>query len=122
MGKLPSNFKYVLITPARDEAAFIRKTLETIVSQTVLPLKWVIVSDGSTDGTDEIVKEFSAKHPWIELLRMPDHVPQPPTQLGPSWQSLRLIHQDGECIGNRTVFDDEFAVHVDLAKRQLGVK
>jgi len=72
MGKLPSNFKYVLITPARDEAAFIRKTLETIVSQTVLPLKWVIVSDGSTDGTDEIVKEFSAKHPWIELLRMPD--------------------------------------------------
>ena len=72
MGKLSSNLKYVLITPARDEAAFIRKTLETIVAQTVLPLKWVIVSDGSTDGTDEIVKEFSAKHPWIELLRMPE--------------------------------------------------
>jgi glycosyltransferase involved in cell wall biosynthesis len=72
MGKVPSTFKYVLITPARDEAAFIRKTLETIVAQTVLPLKWVIVSDGSTDGTDEIVKEFAAKHSWIELVRMPE--------------------------------------------------
>ena len=63
---------YVLVTPARDEAAFIRKTLETMMAQTVLPLKWVIVSDGSTDGTDEIVKEFAAKHTWIELLRMPE--------------------------------------------------
>ena len=64
--------RYVLITPARDEAAYIRKTLESIVAQTVLPLKWVIVSDGSTDGTDEIVKEYVAKHRWIELLRMPE--------------------------------------------------
>jgi len=63
---------YVLITPARDEATFIRKTLETMVAQTVLPSKWVIVSDGSTDGTDEIVKEFTVKFPWIELLRMPE--------------------------------------------------
>jgi len=63
---------YVLITPARDEAAFIRKTLEAMALQTVKPLKWVIVSDGSTDGTDEIVKEYVAKHNWIELLRMPE--------------------------------------------------
>ena len=65
-------YRYVLITPARDEAAYIRKTLESIVAQTVLPLKWVIVSDGSTDGTDEIVKEYIAGHDWIELLRMPE--------------------------------------------------
>jgi poly-beta-1,6-N-acetyl-D-glucosamine synthase len=64
--------RYVLITPARDEAAFIRKTLESIVAQTVLPLRWIIVSDGSTDGTDEIVKEYAARHDWIELLRMPE--------------------------------------------------
>jgi glycosyltransferase involved in cell wall biosynthesis len=64
--------RYVLITPARDEAAHIRKTLESMVVQTVRPLKWVIVSDGSTDGTDEIVKEFAARHDWIELLRMPE--------------------------------------------------
>lgn len=63
---------YVLITPARDEAAFIRQTLEAVVAQTARPLKWVIVSDGSTDGTDEIVKEFAAREKWIELVRMPE--------------------------------------------------
>src|SRR5215470_5874651 len=64
--------QYVLITPARDEAAQIRHTLQAMVAQTVSPLKWVIVSDGSTDGTDDIVAEYAAKHPWIKLLRMPE--------------------------------------------------
>jgi glycosyltransferase involved in cell wall biosynthesis len=73
MGKHETkDLKYVLITPARDEAAFIRLTLEAMVAQTVRPLKWVIVSDGSTDGTDEIVKEFTARERWIELVRMPE--------------------------------------------------
>jgi len=63
---------YVLITPARDEAGFIRNTLNSMVTQTVRPLKWVIVSDGSTDETEEIVDEYVAKHDWIELLRMPE--------------------------------------------------
>ena len=63
---------YVLITPARNEAKFIELTLRSVVSQTVHPLKWVIVSDGSTDGTDEIVSKYSAANPWIELVRMPE--------------------------------------------------
>lgn len=62
--------KYVVITPARNEAHFIRLTLQSIVAQTVLPAKWVIVSDGSTDGTDDIIKNYAAEYPWIELLRM----------------------------------------------------
>ena len=64
--------KYVLITPARNEAEYIELTLKSVVAQIVLPLRWVIVSDGSTDGTDDIVKSYSAKHPWIELVRMPE--------------------------------------------------
>jgi glycosyltransferase involved in cell wall biosynthesis len=64
--------KYVLITPARNEAQFIELTLKSVVAQTVRPLKWIIVSDGSTDGTDEIVGKYSAEYPWIELLRMPE--------------------------------------------------
>ena len=64
--------QYVLITPARNEAEFIELTLKSVVAQTARPLKWVIVSDGSTDGTDEIVGRYAAKHPWIELLRMPE--------------------------------------------------
>lgn len=66
------NLTYVLITPARNEAAFIEKTIECVVGQTSLPLKWVIISDGSTDRTDEIVKRYTAVYDWIELLRMPE--------------------------------------------------
>jgi biofilm PGA synthesis N-glycosyltransferase PgaC len=64
---------YVLITPARNEEAYIGKTLASVVSQTVRPLKWVVVSDGSTDRTDEIVGKYAEAHPWIELLRVPTH-------------------------------------------------
>lgn len=63
---------YVLITPARNEASYIEQTLDSMVKQTVLPVKWVIVSDGSTDGTDEIVGKYAAVNPWIELVRMPE--------------------------------------------------
>ena len=61
--------KYVLITPARNEAAFIEKTLASMVAQTLLPERWVIVDDGSTDGTAEIVAGYAARFPWIELVR-----------------------------------------------------
>jgi glycosyltransferase involved in cell wall biosynthesis len=64
--------KYVLITPARNEAAFIEQTIQAVVNQTLPPLKWVIVSDGSTDGTDEIVNRYAAQHDWIELVRLPE--------------------------------------------------
>ena len=62
----------MLITPARDEAQFIELTLKSVVAQTARPVKWVIVSDGSTDGTDDIVSRYAADHPWIELVRMPE--------------------------------------------------
>jgi biofilm PGA synthesis N-glycosyltransferase PgaC len=64
--------QYVLITPARNEAEFIELCLQSVVSQTVRPLRWVIVSDGSTDGTDEIVLRYAAENSWIELVRMPE--------------------------------------------------
>jgi glycosyltransferase involved in cell wall biosynthesis len=60
---------YVLITPARNEARFIRLTLESVVAQTRRPRKWVIVSDGSTDGTDDIVRAYADRHSWIRILR-----------------------------------------------------
>ena len=59
---------YVLITPARNEEAFIEKTITSVLRQTVLPEKWVIVSDGSTDGTDEIVRRYTADCPFMELV------------------------------------------------------
>lgn len=69
MSTLPT---YVLITPARNEAQFIELTMKSVVAQTVVPLKWIIVSDGSTDGTDEIVRKYAADHAWIELVRTPE--------------------------------------------------
>ena len=70
--KMPALPTYVLITPARNEAQFIELTIRSVIAQTIRPLKWVIVSDGSTDGTDDIVKKYAAVHPWIELVRMPE--------------------------------------------------
>jgi biofilm PGA synthesis N-glycosyltransferase PgaC len=61
--------KYILITSARNEEAFIGKTLDSMVAQTVLPERWVIVDDGSTDHTAEIVESYAKRHPWIELVR-----------------------------------------------------
>jgi biofilm PGA synthesis N-glycosyltransferase PgaC len=69
---MPTPPIYVLITPARNEAEFLERTIQSVVAQTVRPAKWVIVSDGSTDGTDEIVKKYAAVHPWIELVQMPE--------------------------------------------------
>lgn len=63
---------YVLITPARNEEAFLEATIRSVVCQTIRPLKWIIVSDGSTDRTDAIVQQYAAEHPWIELLRRPE--------------------------------------------------
>jgi glycosyltransferase involved in cell wall biosynthesis len=63
---------YVLITPARNEAQFIELTIQSVVAQSIRPLKWVIVSDGSTDGMDNIVRKYATDHRWIELVRMPE--------------------------------------------------
>ncbi|MGO9138312.1 MAG: glycosyltransferase [Syntrophales bacterium] len=64
--------KYVLITPARNEEAYIEKTIQSVLSQTVLPEKWIVVSDGSTDRTDEIVQKYVAQYPWMGLIRTPE--------------------------------------------------
>jgi len=60
--------KYVLITPARNEERFIAKTLDSVVAQTLLPARWIIVNDGSTDRTAEIVESYAKRYPWIELI------------------------------------------------------
>jgi poly-beta-1,6-N-acetyl-D-glucosamine synthase len=62
---------YVLITPARNEAAFIEKTIQSMIKQTVLPAKWVIVNDGSTDNTAAIVRSYLPDHRWMEFVDLP---------------------------------------------------
>jgi glycosyltransferase involved in cell wall biosynthesis len=62
---------YVLITPARNEEAFLEKTIESMIHQTLPPVKWVIVDDASTDRTPEIINRYLEKYPWIEMIQMP---------------------------------------------------
>lgn len=71
MGKSREYPRYVVITPAHNEEAFIEKTLEAMTHQTVLPEKWVIVDDGSMDKTPEIIRSYSARYSWIELIQRP---------------------------------------------------
>ena len=68
----PMRLTYVLITPARNEAAYLEQTIKSVLGQTILPIKWVIVSDGSTDKTNDIVEKYSDQYTWIEgVIRPP---------------------------------------------------
>jgi len=68
-----NSLRCILITPARNEEAFIEKTIRSVVDQTVLPVRWVIVNDGSTDGTAAIVSKYAALYDWIDIVTMPAH-------------------------------------------------
>ncbi|HTS12552.1 MAG TPA: glycosyltransferase family 2 protein [Candidatus Limnocylindrales bacterium] len=97
--RLPS---YVLVTPARNEEAFIEKTIESVTSQTLRPLKWVIVNDGSTDATAQIIGRFAALHDWIEVVTLPEHRDRSFAgkvhAFNAGWQRVR--HLNYEVIGN----------------------
>jgi biofilm PGA synthesis N-glycosyltransferase PgaC len=64
---------YVLVTAARNEEAFIEKTIQSVIAQKILPKRWVIVSDGSTDRTDAIVKSYAEGRSWFDFVHIPDH-------------------------------------------------
>lgn len=61
---------YVLMTAAYNEEKFVEKTITSVLEQTVLPQKWVIVSDSSTDGTDAIIDQYAKRHSFIHFLRV----------------------------------------------------
>ena len=69
----PGPLSCLLVTPARNEAAFIEKTIRSMIDQTVQPVRWVIVNDGSTDATAAIARRYAAVHDWIEVVDMPEH-------------------------------------------------
>jgi len=65
---MPHLLKYIIVTPARNEAGFIEHTFHSLVAQTSLPSEWIIVNDGSTDETGLIIDRYSSQYPWIKSL------------------------------------------------------
>ena len=124
---------YVLITPARNEEELIELTIRSVLRQTVRPKKWIIVSDGSTDRTDEIVKTYIADNLWIELLRMPErrdrHFEGKALCFAAGWERVKDLKPD--IIGNLDAdmsFESDafsfllskFAVMLELPQFRLG--
>jgi len=95
---------YVLVTAAYNETAYIEKTLSSVVSQTILPAKWIIVSDGSTDGTDEIVHQYAGRYSFIELLRISESHPR---------NFAAQVHAINRGINRLSSFDYELIGNVD---------
>lgn len=60
--------KYIVISPIKDEAKYITETLESVVRQTILPYRWIIIDDGSTDGTAHIIRAYCERFDWIQLF------------------------------------------------------
>ena len=66
------NRRYVLISPGRNEAQYMRQTLDSVIAQSVRPALWVIVDDGSTDETPAILNDYAARHDWIRIVTRQD--------------------------------------------------
>ena len=66
--------RYVIITPVRDEEQYLEATIASVAGQTISPSEWVIVNDGSTDGTGKIIDRYAAQFPWIHVVHRPNGV------------------------------------------------
>lgn len=64
--------RYALISPCRNEVDYIQTTIDSIVAQSHRPAKWIIVDDGSTDGTQDIIAAAASQYSFIEIVRKPD--------------------------------------------------
>jgi len=64
--------RYLLISPCRDEAQYLRRTLDSVAAQSVRPALWVVVNDGSTDETPAILEEYTRRLPYLRVVRRTD--------------------------------------------------
>lgn len=110
---------YVLMTAAYNEEAHIEKTLQAVLSQTVCPVRWVIISDGSTDGTDQIIRGYASQHDFIRFFRRsraPGHsFGSKVVALQAGWKHLEDVRCD--FIGN---IDGDVSINSDYFERLIG--
>lgn len=70
--KTTMNHPYLLITPTRDEIAHARKALDSVIAQSVPPTQWIIVDDGSTDGTESLLDQYAQQYSFIHVIHRPN--------------------------------------------------
>ncbi|MDW8308442.1 MAG: glycosyltransferase family 2 protein [Verrucomicrobiales bacterium] len=111
--------RYVLITPAHNEEAFIADTIASVLRQTIRPERWVIVNDGSTDRTGEIIRRLAAGHPFIECLHVARsggrNFGHKARAFGQGWERVR--HLEFEFVGN---LDADIVLAEDYFEKVLG--
>ncbi|MGA1825057.1 MAG: glycosyltransferase [bacterium] len=67
--------RYSIVTPIRNEEKIITRTMNSVINQTIKPLKWVIIDDGSVDRTGQIIDSFAARYKWIEVIHSEKEIP-----------------------------------------------
>src|SRR5262249_19228729 len=64
--------QYIVISPTRNEEKFLPLTIESMASQSVRPTEWILVNDGSSDGTGKLIDQAAARHDWIKAIHRSD--------------------------------------------------
>ena len=72
LSNVPPSRSYLLVSPCRDEAQYLRRTLDSVAGQSVLPALWVVVDDGSTDETPAILEEYARRLSYLRIVRRTD--------------------------------------------------
>lgn len=88
------NYKYLLITPVRDEEKYIIKMVDSILRQGVLPTRWIIIDDGSIDRTLSILEQYKQKHFFIDVLSLPRNTERQPGGEGVIEKALKMVNVD----------------------------
>jgi len=99
------NPKYIVITPVKDEEKYIQLTIESMIKQTIRPLRWAIVDDASKDATPDIIRTYSEKYPWIKGVYGKD-----PGQRAPGIRHIKAFYQG---LSAMDVKEWEFLVKLD---------
>ncbi len=97
--------KYIIISPVRNEENYIEKTIQSVINQSVKPIEWIIVNDGSTDSTQTLVEKNIAEHSWIKLINLDDR--------GYYYPGTGVVNVIKEGFVNITLQDWDYLVKLD---------
>lgn len=101
-----SGRRYVVVSPCRDEADYMRRTLDSVAGQSEPPSRWVVVDDGSSDATPQILAEYAARLPYVRVLTLP---PRTTRVLGPA-----VVHAFDAGLETVELDDFDYLVKLDM--------